>query len=90
MSRVLRRVPIELAIDAELIEKARDAHVDLATAAAAGISQAVVECTNVPFDRAKWIHENRAAFESLRLYVEENGFPSSEYRQYPWPASTST
>jgi antitoxin CcdA len=71
------RRPTNLSIDAKLIKEARGLGVNISRAAEAGIAEAVAA------EKARlWKIENREAIQSLNAYIEENGLPLEELRQF--------
>ena len=72
-----RRKPTNLSIDANLIAEAKKLDVNVSRAAETGIAKAVSE------ERSRqWKAENREAIESLNDWVEKNGIPLEEFRQF--------
>lgn len=76
-SRNAVRQAANLSIDANLMKEAKGLDVNVSRAAEAGIAEAVAaEKTRL------WKIENREAIQSLNAYVEENGLPLEEFRQF--------
>lgn len=77
MSVSPKRKPTNLSIDSALIGQAKELDVNVSRAAEAGIAKAVAD------EKARrWKEENRAAIEAWNEWVEENGLPLAEYRQF--------
>jgi antitoxin CcdA len=73
----VQRKPTNLSIDARLIAEAKDLDINISRIAEDGIARAVAE------EKARlWKIENREAIESLNAYIEENGLPLEEFRQF--------
>lgn len=71
------RTPANLSIDAALMREAKALDINVSRAAEAGIAEAVSA------ERSRlWKLENREAIEALNRYVEENGLPLAEFRQF--------
>ncbi|MBX9453502.1 MAG: type II toxin-antitoxin system CcdA family antitoxin [Mesorhizobium sp.] len=71
------RKAANLSIDAHVLAEAKALSVNISRAAEAGISDAVRQ-----EKERRWKEENRGALESWNRWVEENGIPLSEYRQF--------
>ena len=73
----VQRKPTNLSIDARLIAEAKDLDINISRIAEDGIARAGAE------EKARlWKIENREAIESLNAYIEENGLPLEEFRQF--------
>ncbi|MBZ9737476.1 MULTISPECIES: type II toxin-antitoxin system CcdA family antitoxin [unclassified Mesorhizobium] len=71
------RQPANLSIDSNLMREAKGLDVNVSRAAEAGIAEAVAaEKTRL------WKLENRATMESWNDYIDKNGIPLEEYRQF--------
>ncbi|MEP1588966.1 type II toxin-antitoxin system CcdA family antitoxin [Sulfitobacter sp.] len=73
----LSRKPTNLSLDRHLLDEARSLKVNLSRAAEHGLRAAVAQAKS-----DQWRHENAAALQSSNLYVEENGLPLDQYRQF--------
>lgn len=71
------RKSTNLTLDARLVARAKDLDVNVSRAAEDGIARAVQAETE-----RLWKIENREAIESWNRYVEENGLPLEEFRQF--------
>lgn len=71
------RKAANLSIDAALLAEAKALSVNISRAATAGIAQAV----KAEKERL-WKVENRATIEAWNAYVEKNGQPLAEHRQF--------
>jgi antitoxin CcdA len=71
------RQPANLSIDSNLMREAKGLDVNVSRAAEAGIAEAVAaEKTRL------WKLENRATMDAWNSYIEKNGIPLEEYRQF--------
>ncbi len=69
--------PTNLSMDIELLKEARALKINLSKAAEVGLR------LEVAFVKAKlWKLENATAIESSNKWVEENGLPLDQYRQF--------
>lgn len=71
------RKATNLSIDSTLVEEARALDVNLSQAAEAGVREAVRAAK-----ADKWMRENRDALLAYNKWIEENGLPLEEYRQF--------
>lgn len=71
------RKAANLSIDAGVLAEAKALSVNISRAAEAGISDAVRK-----EKERRWKEENRETLESWNRWVEENGIPLAEYRQF--------
>lgn len=71
------RKAANLSIDAALIEEAREFNVNLSQAAESGVREAVRAAK-----ADEWMRENRDALLAYNKWIEENGLPLEEYRQF--------
>lgn len=77
MSQAAVRKSTNLTLDADLVAEARAMKINISRIAEEGIAKAVAN------ERARlWKIENREAIESWNRYVEENGLPLQDYRQF--------
>ena len=73
----MQRKPTNLSLDARLIAEAKNLDINISRIAEDGIANAVAE------EKARlWKIENRQAIQSLNAYIEENGLPLEEFRQF--------
>ncbi|TRC92389.1 post-segregation antitoxin CcdA [Mesorhizobium sp. WSM4303] len=71
------RQPANLSIDSNLMREAKGLDVNVSRAAEAGIAEAVAaEKTRL------WKLENRATMDAWNSYIDKNGIPLEEYRQF--------
>jgi antitoxin CcdA len=71
------RQPANLSIDAQLMKEAKALEVNVSRAAEAGIAEAVAA------EKSRlWKLENRAALEAWNEYVDRNGLPLAQFRQF--------
>ena len=66
-----------LSIDAALLEQARSLDINLSATFEASLREAVRQRK-----AAEWLEENRAALQSSNEWVEKNGLPLAQYRQF--------
>ena len=66
-----------LSIDAALLEQARALDINLSATFEASLREAVRQRK-----AAEWLEENRAALQSSNEWVEKNGLPLAQYRQF--------
>jgi len=76
MNRPLRK-PTNLSIDSALLEEAKAMQVNLSRAAETGLRAAVAEAKSVA-----WAKNNASSLKSSNEYVEKNGLPLDNYRQF--------
>lgn len=69
--------PTNLSLDQALLQEARNFGVNLSQAAEAGVKQAVISAKE-----AHWKRENAKALQSSNAWVEANGLPLDQYRQF--------
>jgi antitoxin CcdA len=71
------RKPANLTLDAALIAEAKTLGINLSRAAEDGLRQAVSAA------KAQiWKHENRQTLDGINQWVEQNGIPLAEFRQF--------
>ncbi len=66
-----------LTIDAELLAEARHYDINLSRAAEAGIARAVADAK-----ADRWKKENNEALQSSNVFVDANGLPLAQFRQF--------
>lgn len=66
-----------LSIDAALLEQARSLDINLSATFEASLREAVRKRK-----AAEWLEENRTALQSSNEWVEKNGLPLAQYRQF--------
>lgn len=66
-----------VSIDAALLDEAKRLRINVSQAAAAGLAQAIAERR-----RTEWLETNRPALDSANAFVEANGLPLSEFRNF--------
>jgi len=71
------RKPTNLSLDRELLREAKALGINVSRSAEVGIEAAVRGQK-----QANWLEENAAALNSSNAYVEANGLPLSQYRQF--------
>lgn len=75
--REARRRATNVSLPIDLVEEARKLNVNISKACEAGLREDVAKT------RAdRWREENRAAIDYWNCWVEENGLPLEEYRQF--------
>jgi antitoxin CcdA len=71
------RKPTNVTLPEPLLREARDLGTSLSQACERGLREVVAETR-----AAKWLQENHDAIEAWNDYVETNGLPLGEYRQF--------
>jgi antitoxin CcdA len=71
------RKPTNVTLPQPLLREARDLGVSLSQACGRGLREVVAEART-----AKWLRDNQDAIEAWNEYVENNGLPLAEYRQF--------
>ncbi|CAN7551929.1 MULTISPECIES: type II toxin-antitoxin system CcdA family antitoxin [Ensifer] len=66
-----------LTIDADLLAEARHFDINISRAAEAGIARAVSDAK-----AARWKKENSEALQSSNAFVDANGLPLAQFRQF--------
>ncbi len=72
-----KRRPTNLSLDSELLSEAKALGINVSRSAEVGIAEAVRRSK-----QNEWLKENAAALESSNAYVEANGLPLDQYRQF--------
>ncbi|AGB43821.1 post-segregation antitoxin (ccd killing mechanism protein) encoded by the F plasmid [Mesorhizobium australicum WSM2073] len=71
------RQPANLSIDSNLMREAKGLDVNVSRAAEAGIAEAVAA------EKGRlWKLENRTTMDAWNDYIDKNGIPLEEYRQF--------
>ena len=73
----MTRKSANLSLDEELVAEAKALGVNLSQSAEAGVREAVRAAK-----AEEWMRENRAALLAYNDWIEENGLPLAEYRQF--------
>ena len=71
------RKPTNVTLPEPLLREARELGISLSQACERGLREVVAETR-----AAKWLRENQDAIEAWNDYVEKNGLPLGEYRQF--------
>lgn len=71
------RKPTNLSIDPDLLREAKLLGINVSRSAEAGIAEAVRKQK-----QELWLKENANALNSFNAYVETNGLPLSQHRQF--------
>jgi antitoxin CcdA len=77
MNALPPRKATNLSLDAALVDDARALDVNLSRAAEEGLRKAVAAEKG-----RRWLEENRAAIDAWNGWVEKNGLPLAQYRQF--------
>lgn len=72
----LRR-PTNLTLDSQLLQEAKALGINVSRSAENGIAQAVQY-----HKRQLWLKENREAIDSSNTYIDDNGLPLAEFRNF--------
>ena len=71
------RKPTNLSLDSALLKEAKSLGINVSRSAEAGIAEAVKL-----HKQQQWLKENAAALASSNAYVEANGLPLIQHRQF--------
>jgi antitoxin CcdA len=71
------RKPINVSLDSDTITEAKALGIIISQACEHGL---VIELSRVRNE--KWLEENLHALEAWNVWIEENGLPLEEYRQF--------
>jgi len=71
------RKPTNLSLDSALLKEAKALGINVSRSAEAGIAEAVKL-----HKRQKWLKDNAGALASSNAYVEANGLPLAQHRQF--------
>ena len=71
------RKPTNLSLDSALLKEAKALGINVSRSAEAGIAEAVKR-----HKQEKWLKENAGALASSNAYVEANGLPLAQHRQF--------
>jgi len=77
MPDIQLKKPVNLSVNAALLQEAKLLKINLSQAAERGIATALSETK-----AEQWKRENAEALESFNDYVEKNGLPLAKYRQF--------
>lgn len=75
--QAVAKKPTNLSLDQALLAEARSFGVNLSQAAEVGVKQAVAAAKS-----AHWKQENAQALQSSNAWVEKNGLPLEQYRNF--------
>jgi len=76
-TRPLRRKSTNLSLDARFVTEAKNLNINISRVAEESIARAVAE------EKARlWKIENRETIETWNEWVERNGLPLAEFRQF--------
>lgn len=71
------RRPTNVTLPVQLLEEARSLDLNISQACEQGLKSAIASIR-----AQQWLVENRASLEASRQYVEENGLPLADYRNF--------
>ena len=71
------RKPTNLSLDSALLKEAKSLGINVSRSAEAGIAEAVKTQK-----RQRWLKDNARALASSNAYVEANGLPLAQHRQF--------
>jgi len=77
MSDTQLKKPVNLSVNAALLQEAKSFKINLSQAAERGIAATLSESKS-----EQWKRENAEAIESSNTYVEKHGLPLAKYRQF--------
>ena len=73
----LRKKAANLSVDRDLLDRARELHLNLSQVLEAGLSEAIRQR-----QRAQWLQRNRAALDAYNEHVEKDGVFSANLRSF--------
>jgi antitoxin CcdA len=73
----ISRRPTNVTLPEPLLQEARDLAINLSQACERGLAAAVAEAK-----AQRWLAENRPAMQAWNDYVEQNGLPLADFRQF--------
>ncbi|WP_252346796.1 type II toxin-antitoxin system CcdA family antitoxin [Acetobacter sp. P1H12_c] len=71
------RRPTNVTLPAQLLEEAKSLDLNISQACEQGLKLAIASVR-----AQQWLAENRSSLEASRQYVEENGLPLADYRNF--------
>jgi antitoxin CcdA len=74
---IMRRRATNVTLPESLLQEARQLDINVSQACELGLAAEVAKVT-----AKRWRDDNRAAMESWNDYVEQNGLPLAEFRQF--------
>ena len=77
VKKPVHRSSTTLSLDVDLVAEAKELGLDIEDLAEASLSKAISDEKS-----RRWKDENRAAIEKMNRYVEENGLPLEQFRQF--------
>ena len=77
IEEITARRSTNLTLPAALVDEAKSLGVNLSRAAARGLAAEIAEKRAL-----RWLEENREAISEWNSYVEENGVPLAQFRQF--------
>ena len=72
-----RKRATNLTLDSDLVEAARALEINVSEACERGLADEVKKARE-----SKWLDENRPALLAWNAWIEQNGMPYDEYRQF--------
>jgi len=77
MSNTQFKKPVNLSVNAALLQEAKSFKINLSKAAERGIAATLSESK-----AEQWKRENAEAIQSFNAYIEKHGLPLAKYRQF--------
>jgi antitoxin CcdA len=71
------RQATNVSLSADLVDQARDLHIDISKACDRGLALAIAEEKS-----RRWLAENQAALQSSNDFVMQHGLPLARYRRF--------
>ena len=71
------RRPTNVTLPAQLLEEAKSLDLNISHACEQGLKSAIASIR-----AQQWLTENRSSLEASRQYVEDNGLPLADYRNF--------
>lgn len=71
------RRPTNVTLPSQLLEEAKSLDLNISQACEQGVKSAIASIR-----AQQWLAENRSSLEESRQYVEENGLPLADYKNF--------
>lgn len=76
-AQIIKRKPVNLSLDEDLVRTAREHGINISRASEAGVRVAIREES-----ARRWEEENRAAIEGWNRWTAQHGLPLAHHRQF--------
>ncbi len=77
MSANTRKVPTNLSLRADLVERARSLELNVSEVVESALEKVIVEA-----EQTRWLSENEAAMDYYNSFIEKHGLFSDGFRQF--------